>query len=37
VLLGFTGPKDVDGGVGVGVSQMAAGLALEARAAPVPS
>jgi hypothetical protein len=37
VLLGPTGPKDVDGGVGVGVGDMAARLALEYGAAPVAS
>jgi len=36
-LLGPTGPKDVAGGVGVGVGLVAAHLALEHRATPVPS
>src|SRR5450759_3057762 len=35
VLLGPTGPKDVDGGVGVGVGLMSACFALEHRAAPI--
>jgi len=37
VLLGPTGPEDVDGRVGVGVGTMPARLALEHGAAPVPS
>ena len=37
LLLGPTGPEDVDGGVGVGVGLMATGLALEHGAAPVAS